>query len=943
MKTPAFFTAISLTIASLLLCPACDPENSTKQEDKTLRIAFERFTLENGLTVIFHTDHSDPVVAVSLTAHVGSARELPGKTGFAHLFEHLLFNESENLGRGGLDNMSARIGGSGANGSTSNDRTNYFQTVPKDALEKMLWAEADKLGWFINTVTEPVLAKEKQVVKNEKRQNYDNRPYGHMSTVISESLYPEGHPYSWTVIGSLDDLQSATLQDVKDFYNTWYVPNNVTLVVAGDFDTAQAREWVEKYFGEIKPGGDIQPIPKQAAQLSNTKKLFYEDNFARLPYLTLTWPGVHEFHEDSYALRILTDYLANGQKAPLYQKLVKEKMLTSRVGLYSSNNEIAGQLSLSVMAHNGIDLDEVYSAIEEALSEFEESGISQKDLDRIKAGSETSFYNSLSSVMGKSSRLAHYQLFANDPGFISQDIENLLAVTKEDVMSVYEKYLKNKPFVGTSFVPLGQKKLALSNSTEADIKEENILDDVQEFDVNETVAYERTPSSFDRTIEPPYGEAPETPVPEVWESQLDNGLRLFGIENNEVPLFSLNITIPGGQIVDTHEKAGVANLVGLLMNKGTKTKTPAELEEAIKELGARISVSAGRENLSISANGMVKNYKAILRLLEEILLEPRWDETEFELAIENVKNALIQQKASPGSIASNEFAKLIYGTEHILSVNRAGTEASIASLTIEDLKEFYANYCSPGEAALNFVGAIDQETVEKSLLSLSVNWATKEVTIPTFPIPKRPTESTVFFYDMPDAKQSVITLGYPCMDVNDPEFYPATVMNYILGGGGFASRLTQVLRQEKGFTYGIRSGFRGSQIVGPFSLSTSVKTSNTLEALSLIQGILDQYDETFSTEDLDVTKSFLIKKNARAFETTGAKLSMLSQISMYNWPYDFVRQQEKMVNDMTVENIQQLAKKYVDPDKMFYLVVGDAKTQLDQLKKLGYGEAVLIN
>src|SRR5690606_21679221 len=303
--------------------------------------------------------------------HVGSAREKQGRTGFAHLFEHLLFLESENLGKGGLDKMSARIGGSGANGSTSRDRTNYYQTVPKDALEKMLWAEADKLGYFINTVTEPVLAKEKQVVKNEKRQRVDNQPYGHTNYVIGENLYPKGHPYSWQVIGSLEDLQNATLQDVKDFYNRWYVPNNVTLTIAGDFDTEQTKAWVRKYFDEIARGVDIPEMEKQPVVLTETKKLYYEDNFERVPELTLHWPGVYEYHPDSYALEVLTTYLSEGKKAPLYKNLVETQQLTDRVDMYAYGSELAGEISLAVTAYDSISLDRVLKAVDSTFAQFE--------------------------------------------------------------------------------------------------------------------------------------------------------------------------------------------------------------------------------------------------------------------------------------------------------------------------------------------------------------------------------------------------------------------------------------------------------------------------------------------------------------------------------------------------------------------------------------------
>ncbi|HEX5667674.1 MAG TPA: insulinase family protein, partial [Chitinophagaceae bacterium] len=555
------------------------------------KVAYEKFKLPNGLEVIFHVDHSDPVVAVALTAHVGSAREKAGRTGFAHLFEHLLFLESENLGKGGLDAMSARIGGSGANGSTNRDRTNYFQTVPKDALEKMLWAEADKLGWFINTVTDPVLAKEKQVVKNEKRQGVDNSPYGHTRYVIDKHLYPEDHPYNWQVIGSLDDLQNATLPDVKEFFNRWYVPNNVTLVVAGDFDKVQARKWVEKYFSEIKKGQEVKPLEKRPGVVKETVKLFHEDNFARLPELTMAWPTVEEYHPDSYPLEVLSQYLSDGKKAPFYQVLVEEKKLSADVNIYNATSELAGQFQISVRAFADKDLDEVAKAVNEAFARFEKDGISQKDLDRIKAGLETQFYNSLSSVQGKGFQLAQYNIFAGDPGFVEKDIRNLLAVTGADVVRVYNKYIRSKNYVATSFVPKGKLILGLEGSKKADVVEEKIVQGAEDaVDPNVKASYPKTPSSFDRSQEPRYGPAPEIRIPAIWKHELSNGMRVFGIENNEVPLVQFEIVIDGGLLLDDINKVGVANMMARMMTQGTKQKTPLQLEEAIQQLGAAINV-----------------------------------------------------------------------------------------------------------------------------------------------------------------------------------------------------------------------------------------------------------------------------------------------------------------------------------------------------------------
>ncbi len=462
MKTAKIY----LIVFCLLLSFVSVPAQKTAQTP-SFKVEYEKFTLPNGLDVIFHVDRSDPVVAVNLTAHVGSAREKEGRTGFAHLFEHLLFLESENLGKGGLDKMTARIGGSGANGSTSRDRTNYLQTVPKDALEKMIWAEADKLGWFINTVTDDVLAKEKQVVKNEKRQGVDNNPYGHTQYVIDKNLYPADHPYNWQVIGSLDDLQNATLADVKEFFRRWYVPNNVTLIIAGDFDTVQAKKWVEKYFSEIKRGEDVKSLPKKAGNVKETVRLYHEDNFARLPELTYAWATVEQFHPDSYALNVLTEYLSHGKKAPFYQVLVEDKKLAPNVAMYNFDSELAGQVQLEVRAFAGKDLDEVAAAINEAFAKFEKEGISEKDLSRIKAGQETQFYNSLSSVLGKGAQLAQYNYLTNDPGYVEKDIKNILAVTPADVKRVYEKYIKGKNYVATSFVPKGETQLALENSRKA--------------------------------------------------------------------------------------------------------------------------------------------------------------------------------------------------------------------------------------------------------------------------------------------------------------------------------------------------------------------------------------------------------------------------------------------------------------------------------------------
>jgi zinc protease len=934
------------TVTSYILVAACLflPISTATAQKTSLKVDYQKFTLANGLEVIFHVDRSDPVVAVNLTAHVGSAREKAGRTGFAHLFEHLLFLESENLGKGGLDKMTARIGGSGANGSTSQDRTNYLQTVPKDALEKMIWAEADKLGWFINTVTEDVLAKEKQVVKNEKRQSVDNNPYGHTSYVIDTALYPKDHPYNWQVIGSLEDLQNATVADVKEFFRRWYVPNNVTLVVAGDFDAAQAKKWVEKYFSEIKRGADVKAMQKRPGEIAQTLKFYHEDNFARVPELSMAWPAVEQFHPDSYALDVLSTYLVRGKKAPFYKVLVEDKKLTSNVRMSNETAELAGKMHLAVRAFDGKTLDEVAKAITEAFLKFEKEGISEKDLNRIKAGQETQFYNSLSSVLGKSSQLAEYNYLTGNPGFVETDIKNILAVTPADVMRVYRKYIQGKNYIATSFVPKGKLSLALEGSTKAEVVEEKIVQGAEDaVDPTAKAVFEKTPSIIDRSKEPAYGPTPQVKIPTIWESKLSNGMRVFGIQNNEVPLVQFDIVMDGGLLLEDINKVGVSNLMARMMTQGTAKKTPQELEEAIQQLGATIYVAPGTEDVRIRVNTLSRNYKATMALVEEILFEPRWDAKEFELLKQSMLSQIRQQEANPNAIAANNYNALIYGKDNIRSRNILGTAESVNNITLADLKAFYSKNLSPSFAKMHVVAALPKSDIVHSLVRIQKQWKALKIDMPTENKPAVPATSQVYFVDVPGAKQSMLQIGYPALAATDKDFYAATVMNYILGGGGFASQLTQQLREGKGYTYGIGSSFSGSKSTGTFTISSGVRSNVTLESTQLVKQILQDYAKNYSAGDLETSKNFLIKSNARAFETAGAKLTMLENISKYGWKYDYVKEREQIVNNMTIEQIRNLSEKYLNLNKMIWLVVGDAKTQLPRMKELGFGEPVLLN
>ena len=926
---------VFLLVTSLFLLAGC-------QQKSELEIPYEKYSLDNGLDVILHQDHSDPIVALAILYHVGSNREDEGRTGFAHLFEHIMFQRSENIPEDQFFKIIQDAGGT-LNGGTGNDATTYYEVVPKNAMEKILWMESDRMGFLTNTITEKTFQIQQNVVQNEKRQSVDNAPYGHVSEVVAKNLYPEGHPYSWTVIGEMEDLFNATLDDVKAFHARFYVPNNATLVLSGDFELEDAKQLIEKYFGEIPRGADMDDPKPWNIKLDETKKLYHEDNFARAPQLRMVWPTVEQFTNDAYALDYLGQLLSSGKKAPLYNVLVKEKKLTSSARAYNSSQEITGTFGLSVTANDGVSLKEVEEAVFEAFERFEKDGFTDQDLERLKAGMETGFYSGISSILGKSFQLAQYNEYAGSPDYYKQDIQRMKEVTKADILRVYEKYIKGKPYLATSFVPRGQADLVADGSINAGVVEEDIqtATQVEITDEGDDMDYPRTPSAFDRSVMPTDGPDPEITIPTIWTDQLANGMKIYGIEHTELPLVQFNITIKGGHLLEPMDKAGTASLMAQLMNEGTQNKTPQELEEAIELLGAGIRIGAGSTSVNISASCLTRNFEATLALLEEMLLEPRWDEEEFELAKIRTQNGLRRQKASPTSLASEQFQKLVYGEDHIFSVGSSGTEESVAGITIDDLKAFYEQNISPSVASFHIAGKIDKEQVVSALSSINEKWSAREVSFPSYQMPPAPEKSQVWVLDVPGAKQSVIQIGCPGPLRTDPDYFAATVMNDKLGGS-FNGWVNLVLREEKGYTYGARTSFSGNEVAGTFTASSQVRSSATLESVEIFRDLMAKYREGLSQEDIDFTRNSLLKSYARRYETLGALNGMLQEISTYNLPADFARTEQQIIRNMTVEQHKELAQKYIDPTRMYYVIAGDAATQADPLKSLGFGNPIIV-
>lgn len=938
----------ALLFASVLALAACDP--ATQSNDTTVadaasslpQIEFEKFTLDNGLDVILHVDKSDPIVAINLAAHVGSAREEIGKTGFAHLFEHLLFLDSENLGYGGLDVMNTRIGGEGTNGFTTNDMTQYFQAVPSDALEKVIWAEADKLGWFIGTVNQNVIDREKQVVKNEKRQRVDNQPYGHNFYIIGKALYPVGHPYNHTVIGSLNDLENATLQDTKDFFAKWYTPQNVTVTITGDFDPAEARTLVERYFGEI-PAGEMQPERTiEPVILTESQMFIHEDSFATVPQLSMVWPAVAEYHPDSYALEVLMTYLSDGKRAPLNEVMIDEDQLTTDVGTFTYFKELAGEIYLFVSPKAGEDVDDLLPSITASFARFESDGIPEVALERIKTEAEVAVYDEVQSALGKAIALAEYNLFRDDPGYLDDDIAALRAVTAADVMDVYNRYIKDKPFIATSFVPQGELELGLEGAETATVVEEVVVQGAEAdvpYDPDARI-FEPTPSSFDRTVEPDFGEPYTLPVPTIWSTQADNGLKIVGIQSEEVPIIEFSIDFDAGKNRATADKPGVATMMGDMLMKGAGALDTAAFEEALGNLGSSVNVFTSGRFTTVRGSTLARNLDETIAIVNDMINAPTFDEGEFETLRESYAQNAVAQQANPNFLASQADARLTYPADSALSVAGSGTEDQVRSVTLDDIKAFHTSYMDLSTATMNIVGDFDENDV------LSVFGAINDPVEGELADKARPAlapvdNTTIYFYDVPDAKQSVIRMARPALTSVDPDYARLDALNFPLGGI-YTSKLMTELRVNKGYTYGIGSGASADKDSGSFLVRTSVRTNATLESLELIRDIVAEHGRNMTSEELAEMKESLMRGQALKTETLSDKLSLIQDISRNDLPADIRAQEMARVQSMTLEDARALSDAHMRPDAMRIVVVGDAASQKARLEALGY-EIVDLN
>ena len=908
-------------------------EKITKQGNE-LVIPYEKYVLSNGLTLLIHEDHSDPVVHIDVTYHVGSAREEIGKSGFAHFFEHMMFQGSDNVGDDQHFKIVSNAGGT-LNGTTNRDRTNYFETVPSNQLEKMLWLEADRMGFLLDAVTQKKFEIQRSTVKNERGQNYDNRPYGLAGETVSKNLYPYGHPYSWLTIGYVEDLNRVNVDDLKNFFLRWYGPNNATVSVGGDVKPADVVKLVEKYFGVIPAGPAVKPVQVPAVVLTSDRYASYTDNYAKLPLLMVAYPTVPNYHKDMGALACLAQVLGQGKNSILYQQLVK-KQLALQANVFSQLSELSGEMMFQMVPSPGKSLTMLDSLFRNSLDSFETRGVTDEDIEKFKGGIESQQINGLQSVSGKVSQLAAFQTFTGNPNKIADLIKMYQAVTKEDVIRVYNEYIKDKHAVFLSVVPKGQEKM-IARADNYKIDSTNYAAPDYGY---AGLKYNKAKDNFDRSKTPGNGANPVVKVPKFWRKDIPNGVRMIGTESNEIPTVTITITIPGGHLLQANDtaKVGLASMFGSMMNEDTKNYSAEQMAVELQKLGSNVSVGSSFDGITFNIQTLRKNLDKTLALVQERMFNPKFTEATFSRIQKQRLQGFKQTKADPAAVADAVFAKINYGPSSILSMSEDGTENTIGNLKLQDVENYYNSNMTSKGVKVVIVGDVKQEEILPKLTFLN-KLPNKKIDLPKVNATASMVDKTkVYMVDIPKAAQSQFRVGYATGLKYDAtgDYYKARLMNYNLGSD-FNSRLNLNLREDKGWTYGARSSFSADEYSGDFEFSSGIRADATDSALVEVMKELKNYRENGITEaELKFMKNSLGQRDALAYETGLQKAGFIGRILNYNLPANYVDQQNKILANLTKQQVDAVAKKMLNPEKMNVLLVGDKAKILEGVKKLGY-------
>ena len=867
-------------------------------------IAYEKFMLSNGLDVILHEDHSLPVVAVNVWYHVGSKDEEQGRTGFAHLFEHVMFEGSKHHNKSYFDPLQKV--GANLNGSTTNDRTNYWEDVPSNYLELALWLEADRMGFLMDALDQKRFDVQRDVVKNERRQSYENRPYGMAHLLLPPVVFPSPHPYSWSTIGSQEDLDAAALEDVKDFFQTYYTPSNASLAIVGDFDSSEVSRQVERYFGDIPPGPPTTCVGRMDSKLRGQASLTMRDK-VQLPRLYLVWPTVPGFDRRQVPLDILSVVLGDGKSSRLYQSLVYDRQIAHDVAVFHHAQEIAGEFYLQVTAAPGKTLEEIESIVWEEIARTKEEPLTEKELARAKNRVESHYVRQLErfgGFGGRADMLNYYNTMAGDLELVNTDVERYLSVTEADVQGAAEAMLSDS-YVRLSVLP--EEQLRPSQS------------------------------SVDRSAMPEPSTAPSFSPPVPKRARLANGLDVVTLEERGLPLVAFGVLLRAGAIADTPELPGLGNLTASMLAEGTSSRSSSQIAEEMEFLGAHLGVITNREYVLVSTETLTAHWHAALELASDVLVNPTFPQNELDRLQRELLVDLRRVSDNPAAIAARASRALLYGPTSRYGHPVDGTESSAEALTREALTGHFAKYYVPANATLIVVGDAAHDEVMAQAEARLGGWtsAQPEAFDGSEPEPGA-TPTTIFLADKPGAAQSIIRCGQLTIPRHHADYFALTLLNYVFGGQ-FAARLNTNLRQDKGYSYGYVSSidwFTGpSSLVAGGGVETAVTkeaVAETLKEFAEIRGPRPVTEAEFETARYGIIRSI-----PSQFEAQGQMLQQLTRLVAFRLPLDYFTNFEANLMAVTLDDVRRVAEERFDDAHLRILVVGDAATIEPGLKELG--------
>jgi zinc protease len=917
-----------ILVVPVVASVGAQPAAADSRKPQIPELKIEKYTLKNGLTVILHEDHKTPVVSVNVLYKVGSKDEKPGRTGFAHLFEHMMFQGSKNHDADYIPPLE-KIGAT-LNGSTAEDQTVYYETVPSNALELALWLEADRMGFLLPSMTQQKLDNQRDVVKNERRQSMDNVPYGQAEEVLLTALYPADHPYHHSVIGSMADLSAAHLTDVAAFFRTYYVPNNAILCVAGDFDSAQAKQWIEKYFGSLPRGPEATRPKPNVPSLQAAQHLRMTDAVS-LPRAQLVWPTVPTNHPDEAALDVLAAVLGGLPKENrLFRALMYDRQLAAQVVASHPTQSLAGTFEVELYARPGEKLDDILEIANDEIERLKKDGPTALEVKKAQIERESGFIMGLQSVTRKAAVLNQYMESRGDPLGYRTELEQIFAVTPADVTRVARKYL-GPHRIELKIVP-GPPAARAPEAAVDRAKQEPLV----------SPRLAAADDSFDRSIMPRLGPIPHYVPPRFQRRSLSNGLELRIVERHDLPIITLDLIAKAGETSTPKGKEGLCSIAASLLDEGTKTRDALQIAGAMAEIGSSLGASGELESTTVSLTTLTRHLDRALELYTDVILNPSFPDKELR-RLKLQRLAQLKARADDAEqTADAVFPRLIFGLDHPYGRPDIGTTGSVQSITREDAVAFHTRIMVPGNAVLLVVGDVQPDAIAAALEARLRAWAPGPVPqAPSVAPPDVPPRPGVYLIDKPAAAQSVLTAGKIGAARRSPDFFPLRVLDTILGGQ-FASRLNMNLREDKGYSYGAESSFSFLKGPGPFEAGAVVQTAVTKESLvEIMKELTDITGRRPVTDgELAFAKQGIIQGFPSRFETTFGVAGQLAILVTNLLPDDEFDHYQARVEAVTKADVDRVAREYITPASMSILAVGDRSVIEGPLKSLSFVEAI---